>query len=129
MAEKVRKILIGSQPRQEVLAPAQDFIVINDYDFDEATEDHPDLSEVTRRCDDIDQATADYLLYLMDLEGCDIEDLGVTASMLSAIEDAFEETLANFGLFIYRPLFVKTDSGAEVFKYCQFEDVIGSTQT
>lgn len=104
------------------------FVEPKSYDLSEEEEefepvDSGAFAEVSRRSDDIDQLTADYIINLMGLEeeGIDGLDIGLTAEILEKIEDAFEETLNAFGITIYRPVIVEDEFGREVVKPNIFE--------
>ena len=86
------------------------------FEVPDTTEFTDDYAIVRQRDDDIDQATADYLLTLMNVEA-DIEDLGITRDLLTQIEDTFELILAQFGISIYRPFIYEDGKGGEIMFY------------
>lgn len=72
-----------------------------------------DMDELDFRNAEVDDLTAEYILSLMNIEGYDLEDLGIEARDLEAIEDAIEEILYEHGLTIYRPIIIEDEDGIE----------------
>ena len=57
--------------------------------------------------------TANIMTQPGETEGYDLEDFGIEAQDLEAIEDAIEEILYQYGLTIYRPTIVEDEDGSE----------------
>lgn len=65
---------------------------------------------------DVEAMTSDYIMGLMDENELNAEDIGLDDETVSAILDAFEETLANFGIYINRPTIVQRDDGEHIIR-------------
>ena len=85
----------------------------DDYEIESGSETELDLDEMDARNAEIDDLTSEYILNLMYVEGYDLEDLGIEAQQLEAIEDAIEEILYEYGLTIYRPTIIENEDGSE----------------
>lgn len=85
----------------------------DDYEIESGSETELDLNEMDARNAEIDDLTSEYILNLIYVEGYDLEDLGIEAQQLEAIEDAIEEILYEHGLTIYRPIIVEDEDGSE----------------
>jgi len=85
----------------------------DDCEIESGSETELDLDEMDARNAEIDDLTSEYILNLMYVEGYDLEDLGIEAQQLEAIEDAIEEILYEYGLTIYRPTIIENEDGSE----------------